>query len=530
MRLTVLILLPVILLHTSQGYEVAPSNMAALASNSYVRGCYYTNWAQYRQGKGKFMPEDITKGLCTHILYAFAKIDENGTSLAFEWNDEDTDGSEGMYSRVVKLKQSDPGLKVLLSYGGYNFGSDIFTKVAQSADKRKNFIDSAISFLRKNKFDGFDLDWEYPAGVAKDHATLVKETRAGFENEAKTSGQERLLLTAAVAAGKDKIDDGYDVPSIASDLDLIFLMSYDFHGSWDANVDLHAKLNPTTNETVGKGIYNTAYAASYWAEKGMPKEKIIIGIPTYGQGWTLSDPSQTVIGAAAKGKAAPSTTNPDGGTASYWEMCDYLKDGGKETVDSEGVGAYMVKGDQWYGYDTPDTVKTKMEWLKKEGYGGAFIWCLDFDDFKGESCGKGAYPLMNSINEGLGGGSPSAAASGTTAGAETTTAGGAETTTAGDSITTQPSSGGESTAKPDDTTAGGQADVTGDSEATTKPGGDSKCPKPDGLFADPSDCSKYYNCAGGTPNEATCPTGTYFDEKVGNCDHIDNAPPECKKS
>ncbi|VDN45300.1 unnamed protein product [Gongylonema pulchrum] len=120
------------------------------------------------------MPEDITKGLCTHILYAFAKIDNDGNSVAFEWNDEDTEWSEGMFSRVIKHKQTNPGLKVLLSYGGYNFGSEIFTAVAKSDTKRKNFIDSAIAFLRKNKFDGFDLDWEYPLGVAKEHANLVK--------------------------------------------------------------------------------------------------------------------------------------------------------------------------------------------------------------------------------------------------------------------------------------------------------------------------------------------------------------------
>lgn len=43
-----------------------------------------------------------------------------------------------------------------------------------------------------------------------------------------------------------------------------------------------------------------------------------------------------------------------------------------------------------------------MRWLKKEGYGGAFIWTLDFDDFKGTSCGKGPYPLLNAINDELG--------------------------------------------------------------------------------------------------------------------------------
>jgi len=35
--------------------------------------------------------------------------------------------------------------------------------------------------------------------------------RTAFENESSETGHPRLLLTAAVAAGKKKIDAGYDV-------------------------------------------------------------------------------------------------------------------------------------------------------------------------------------------------------------------------------------------------------------------------------------------------------------------------------
>jgi len=39
--------------------------------------------------------------------------------------------------------------------------------------------------------------------------------RAAFENESIKTGQPRLLLTAAVAAGKKKVDVAYDVPVLA---------------------------------------------------------------------------------------------------------------------------------------------------------------------------------------------------------------------------------------------------------------------------------------------------------------------------
>ena len=43
----------------------------------------------------------------------------------------------------------------------------------------------------------------------------LQELYTTFAREATESGKPRLLLTAAVAAGKDKIDPGYEVKELA---------------------------------------------------------------------------------------------------------------------------------------------------------------------------------------------------------------------------------------------------------------------------------------------------------------------------
>lgn len=108
-------------------------------SNAYYRVCYYTNWAQYRPAGAKFFPEDIDPFLCTHIIYSFAKINQQNMIAMYEWND------DKMYVRFNNLKENNPELKTLLAVGGWNHESGTespFSRMVRTIATRKVFIDS----------------------------------------------------------------------------------------------------------------------------------------------------------------------------------------------------------------------------------------------------------------------------------------------------------------------------------------------------------------------------------------------------
>ena len=70
---------------------------------------------------------------------------------------------------------------------------------------------------------------------------LCEELRAGYEAEAAATGQERMLVTAAVAAGKSTAETAYDVPRISAALDYIHIMAYDLHGGWESTLGHHSQ-------------------------------------------------------------------------------------------------------------------------------------------------------------------------------------------------------------------------------------------------------------------------------------------------
>ena len=382
--------------------RLAPK-LTAPNDDGYKVVCYYTNWSQYRPKIGKFLPEYIDPFLCTHIIFAFGWI-KNGKLTTFESSDlTANDGGAGLYQKVIGLKAQNPKLKVLLAIGGWSFGTAKFKKMSETRFSRQTFIFSAIPFLRKHNFDGLDMDWEYPKASDKEtFVALLKELREAFEFEHEESKNSRLLLTAAVPVGPDNVRGGYDVPAVSKWLDFINLMAYDFHGKWEKQTGHNAPLSAPSSDSEWRKQLSVSFAAQMWTRLGTPKEKLVIGMPTYGRSFTLSDRTKWRVNSPAKdgGKAGEFTR--EAGFLSYYEVCQMLLGGANYIWDDEMKVPYLVDGDQWVGFDDERSIRNKMDWIKLNGFAGAMVWSIDMDDFNGTVCGSGVkYPLIGAMREEL---------------------------------------------------------------------------------------------------------------------------------
>merc|ERR1711981_734958 len=146
--------------------------------------------------------------------------------------------------------------------------------------------------------------------------------------------------------------------------------------------------------------FSSNYTMNYWHSKGADKNKLVMGMPMYGQTFTLGNPSENGLGAPApQGGGNKGRFTRQKGFASYYEICAYVNQEGYKLVydNQRRMGPYAYKGNQWVGFDDVETIKQKSEYIKNNGFGGGMIWALDLDDFN-NNCGCEKYPLLKTIN------------------------------------------------------------------------------------------------------------------------------------
>lgn len=372
---------------------------------------YYAEWSIYGR---KFNVGDIPADKLTHVIYAFARISEKGEVGLFDsyaaidkfypgdkW---DAGFLRGNFHQLQQLKKKHPHLKTLIAVGGWTL-SGPFSDVALTEAARVKFSRSAVEFMTKYGFDGIDIDWEYPVGGGlpgnktrpedkQNYTLLLLELRKQLHARGKTD-KRSYLLTIAAPAGKNNYGN-IELKKVADSIDWFNLMTYDFHGGWSPITHFNAplypiKADPGSDETVRKH-FNVDSAVRGYLDAGVPGEKILLGVPTYGRGW--GGVKESKDGLFQKPGAAPPGTweagmfdykdlaaNYEGKFQRFWH---------KET---QVPWLYDVKKGIMISYDDPESLKIKAEYARTNGLGGVMIWEISADDKKSS--------LLEAINKGL---------------------------------------------------------------------------------------------------------------------------------
>ncbi|XP_014211792.1 chitinase-3-like protein 2 [Copidosoma floridanum] len=366
--------------------RVRASKSSVKPIDEYFLVCYYTkvNDSDY----SKLQPSNIDPHLCTHIIVGFASVINNTIDLGPNLD---------VYKKVVKLKENAPKLKVMVSIGGASNEAG-FPDMVENYENRKSFVKSVLNITKSLNLDGIDLDWEFPAwtnapGRQKSHfAQLVHELRQEFD----LSGR-KLLLSAAVAAPQAIIDQSYEVPSLAKNIDFINLMSYDYHFYvWYYPVtDLNSPLYSRSLETGYLTSLNINFSANYWVLQGMPREKIVVGIPLFGHSYKLYNHQNHQLKAPASGYGDTGVL----GFVTYPDVCDFLKNGAVRIFVKDSQVPYTYKNSEWISYDDISSVTYKTTWIKYNGFKGAMVFSLNTDDWNSTCTPNHRFPLTDAAKK-----------------------------------------------------------------------------------------------------------------------------------
>ncbi len=357
------------------------------SSNTYIINAYFASWSIYDR---QYFVTDIPADKLTDLTYAFASVSDSGEiMLSDEWadtqfpypTDADSAPLKGNFHQLQLLKASHPNLQTLISIGGWT-GSAKFSDVALTAQSRDKFARSVARFVQEYGFDGIDIDWEYPTGDGdagnverpQDKNNFVLLLQA-LRQQLDALGGQHHLLTIALGSTPDNYQP-LDWAKIAPLLDWINVMTYDMSGEWSEVTGFNAPLyNSTANPPEGGSDDATINGL---LAIGIPANKLVLGVPFYGRGWTG-------VGAQNHGLHQPYTGLPAGtseqGSYDYWDLAAHYV--GQYARFWDGTAQvpwlYDAKSGTMISYDDPVSLTHKANYIREHSLGGMMIWEISED-------------------------------------------------------------------------------------------------------------------------------------------------------
>jgi chitinase len=334
---------------------------------------------------GIINPDEVAAERLTHINYAFANI-KDGVIVEGSAHDREN------FQVLNSLKKRNPGLKLLVSVGGWSWSGG-FSDMALSSSSRKKFIASAAQFMHTYDLDGLDVDWEYPGLPGngninrpedKQNFTLfLQELRQQFKREEKKA-RHHLYITIAAGAFQHFIDHA-EMKQVQKPLDFVNLMTYDFYTGADAMTGHHAALYLNPDDPRKNSTDTTVKA---YLRAGVPPKKLVIGAAFYGRAWQGVEPVNQ--GLYQPGKVAQLPAN-------YRNIVDtYLDQQGFLPLWDKAAAAPFLWNESrriWISYEDEESIKLKGQYVLSKKLGGIMFW-----EYYGDKDNR----LLKSINAVLG--------------------------------------------------------------------------------------------------------------------------------
>ncbi|KAF4964635.1 hypothetical protein FSARC_7461 [Fusarium sarcochroum] len=343
----------------------------------------------------------------THVHFAFAGITA----------DYNVHISEDVKKQFDIFDKMDAPFQKILSFGGWAESTDAatFQRYRDVVKPEYCFVFAAnvVKFMEKHSsFDGVDIDWEYPG--ATDQGIPAGDRTDGLYYPRFLTVLRNLLPSSKSLSiplpGSFWYLKPFPVDQMAKVLDYFVFMTYDLHGQWDYG-----------NEFANPGYKNgnclrshinrteTKNSLSMITKAGVPTEKVIVGIASYGRSFRMADKSCTgphclFTGSYEESEAEPGQCTDTGGYISnaelheIWQMFDEGAEGvsAKRWHDTSTHSDIMTYGTQgngmtdWVAYMSDKTQEERVAWIKTLNFGGTTDWVIDLAGyFEGPSKKEG---------------------------------------------------------------------------------------------------------------------------------------------
>ncbi|KAK4200586.1 killer toxin subunits alpha/beta-like protein [Triangularia verruculosa] len=319
----------------------------------------------------------------THIHFAFATVTPNTYEV-------DMGPTINQFYHFKQIT----GPKKILAFGGWTFSTDpatygIFRAGVLSAN-RQRMAQNIANFIMTNNLDGVDIDWEYPA--APDLPDIPTADPIEGEN------YYRFLVTLRGLLPKEKSVSfaapasfwylqGYPIAKIMNVVDYVIYMTYDLHGQWDYGKKWGASGCPSGNCLQSHvNMTETLNALSMITKAGVPANKIVVGVTSYGRSFQMTTPGCTGPTCTYTGPESGATKGRCTGTAGYLsnaEIRDILDTNPTARTNFDSVtqtDILVYNQTQWVGYMSDNNKNARKQRFKALNFLGTTDWAISLDN------------------------------------------------------------------------------------------------------------------------------------------------------